>query len=164
MIFGFVGQIGSGKTLLMSVFAADFFRQGWPVFSNYALTFGDRITTLDELFNLSNGLVVLDEIQTIADSRQFKGNNSVTQWLLQSRKSRLHLFFTTQSISQVDVRFRNQLDFVLLARSVRGVDQRGTRFDVVDWNLQRSVSGGVLWHDKKFYTLYDTYQKVDILV
>lgn len=165
MVFGFVGTLGAGKTLFMSYLAHKVHQsRGGGLYANYALHGAERVNTWDDLFSLSDGLICLDELQVIADSRAFskKENLQFSQWLLQTRKIGLDLFFTTQNLNQVDLRVRNVLDYVaILMRKSRRSPL--SQVWIVDFQFGLPKNKFPLRHSEHLYQLYDTYQQVTML-
>lgn len=165
MVFGFVGTLGAGKTLFMSYLAHLVYRhRGSGLYANYALNGAQRVTSWADMFALSNGLICLDELQVLADSRSFskKENLEFSQWLLQTRKVGLDLFFTTQNLNQVDLRVRNVLDYVaVLMRKSR--KSKVSNVWIVDYQFGMPKNKFPLRHSEDLYKLYDTYQKVTML-
>lgn len=163
-VSAFVGTLGSGKTLFMSFLAALEMQRGRPVWANYALHGATRLNTWDELFATSDGLICLDELQVLVDSREFskKENKVFSQWLLQTRKAGLELWFTTQHIEQVDKRVRGVLDWLFF------LDRRSRRVPMSTvhmFDFQFGIAKGrrTLLHSPALYGLYDTYQKITML-
>jgi len=56
MIIGIVGKMGSGKTLLMSLFGF-FFSEIVPVYANYSTIFSHPLRSLKQLFSIEKGVV-----------------------------------------------------------------------------------------------------------
>ena len=170
-IVAFTGNIGTGKTLEASKYAYLLHRgTGVPVSANYGLRFAHRLWSLNDLYAARSGVVVLDEAQTILDSRAFARQSvrDVTQFLAQTRKFFLHLVLVTQYIHQLDKRARGYVDSLVICRK-RG--QRGhyrTQLDfyvpaVVVEDTFVKVGSKSLPHHRFWYSLYDTFEEVTVL-
>lgn len=116
MIAGFVGNIGSGKTLSMVKKAYEEFLKGKTIYSNIHLNFDYIPYTIDDLESwakgekiLSNIVLLMDEAHIYLDSRSSmrKRNKFVTYLMLQTRKLGCDVYFTTQFFDQIDKRLRN---------------------------------------------------------
>lgn len=154
----FMGSLGSGKTLTMSLLSYCASMLGVPVYSNYSTSYALRISSLPHLFNLRSGLLVLDEMQALLDSREFKRNTNITQWLMLIRKFGLGLYYTSQHIDNVDKRLRLITDYIVWASKSY---YNGSKCSVL--NVYR-VSGDsaifrrrvTLQYAPSMFSLYDT--------
>lgn len=156
----FTGTLGSGKTLNMSRIGALAAASGQKIYANYDCVFAERIDSIKHLFSLRNAVLLLDELQSILDSREFKGNAAVTQWVLIVRKLGLSVLYTTQFLGQVDLRVRHVTEWIYLCekKTLRS-GQRVTRVTLVKW---RGEGGTVLRsfniaHTPDLFALYNTY-------
>lgn len=111
----FMGSLGSGKTLTMSLLSYCASMLNVDVYANYSTSYAQRIKNLPDLFTLRSGLLVLDEMQALLDSREFKRNTNITQWLMLIRKFGLGLYYTSQHIDNVDKRLRLITDYIVWA-------------------------------------------------
>lgn len=112
------GNIGSGKTLLMSILAKNSKKE---VFSNYNLKIGkkvheftyDILTDKDKDFGSCD--VFIDESWTLADSRRSNSDSNLimTYIMFQSRKKGLDLYLTNQLWSSFDLRFKQLCHLVI---------------------------------------------------
>lgn len=115
MILGFQGNLGSGKTLGASLFAYYLYfisNKKLNLVANYELKGAKKIYTLKQLYFTRNSIIILDEIHTLIDSRLWKQNKKVLDFILQFRKYNNFLIFTTQHFKQVDIRLRNVTQFL----------------------------------------------------
>lgn len=111
----FMGSLGSGKTLTMSLLSYCASMLDVQIYANYSTSYARRIQNLPDLFGLRSGLLVLDEMQALLDSRAFQKNVNVTQWLMLIRKLGLGLYYTSQHIDNVDKRLRLITDYIVWA-------------------------------------------------
>lgn len=115
MIVGIFGNMGSGKTLIMSVLGtALHLLHDCPLYANYELKNAKKIGGIKELLGIEDGVVCLDEFWITMDSRNWKDNRQrfLTQWVNQTRKKNLLIFYTTQAMSQIELRIRNGTDII----------------------------------------------------
>jgi len=111
-VFGIIGNIGNGKTLKASYFAALFNAYGKKIFSNYNILLKNakKIHAQDfaNLNHLKNALAILDEAYEWLESRLSgtEVNRILSHGVLQSRKRGLDLIYTAQLNSTVDLRLR----------------------------------------------------------
>jgi hypothetical protein len=108
---GIVGDIGCGKTILMTYYGYKCYEAGYRIYSNYDLKYPyipiDKIRDLNELEQGQN-LILMDEAWITADSRKSSTytNIMLSRAVLQSRKNKADLIYTTQYINQIDIRIR----------------------------------------------------------
>ena len=134
-IFGVVGGIGTGKTLTMFYYGLQDLQVGKRLYSNVTfkvdkdlrknLTFltKEKIKNIFELIktkkmNMMNSTILLQEAHNYMDSRNSSStqNKALSYWILQSRHTgagSCDIMFDTQRIGQVDVRLRNNTDFII---------------------------------------------------
>jgi hypothetical protein len=157
MIIGITGKMGSGKTLLMSLFGF-FFSEIVPVYANYSTIFAHPLKSLKQLFSIEKGVVLIDEIHLQIDSRSWYGKKQIqfTHWLNQTRKKNLLLIYTSQHFKQVDVRLRRATDLLIQAVSFRNFfkyifiePNTGIILKVLKANKEKM---------KEFYNIYNTFE------
>lgn len=161
MVICYMGTLGSGKTLHMSYQSYWAARMlGVPVFGNYEAFFDgfQRLNGLRHLTTVENGLLAIDEMQAILDSRSFAKNVDITQWLMLIRKMGLGLFYTSQHIDFVDIRLRQITDFVFVQSKAYHFGIKSTIIDVYRMygNSATFVTKFVLQHEVWMYNLYNT--------
>jgi len=118
MITIMVGSQGSGKTLYMTKTA--FEQQGVKdIYSNYKLNFSHKKADFKKMLSASynNALILIDEAHIWGlDSRSCMSKNSkelVKKFIVQCRKQGVDLLLSTQRIRQIDVRVRENADFLI---------------------------------------------------
>ena len=113
MICGFIGKMGSGKSLSMTKELYKYYKNGHKIVSNYGLSFPHEQMNFETLYEkaenqeaLDNVVIALDEVHIVLDSRSGMSSVSkmITFWLNQTRKMGVKLFYTTQYLHQVDKR------------------------------------------------------------
>lgn len=112
-----MGDLGSGKTLLMTALGFQLYLSGFNIISNYHLKFPytsvDEIEDFDKLDRTKDYVGLLDEIHMTADSRQQSDSIQLSRKVLQSRKKNLNLFYSAQFIKQTDLRIRTVTNYIL---------------------------------------------------
>jgi len=169
MITGIEGDIGQGKTLVMTHFAVQEYRRfRKPIVSNYHL-FGipHRYVTLDDLMimvdseeELRNLVLLIDELHMLADSRMSasKKNRLFSYFALQTGKEDVNFYYTTQTFGQVDIRIREQTRFGVHVR--RKADYHLLTIRHMMKPHVRIPDAVVYGPD--YYEFYDTREKVRI--
>lgn len=131
MIYGFVGSVfgslrvpirGNGKTISMTYWMNIERQDGREVFTNYHTTFSTFIDTKEVaelIFSGELGDIILgiDEIQKILENI---GRNKYVEFMgdlvNESRKDDVDIFFTTQRFKNLVLRFREQVDRILVPK------------------------------------------------
>lgn len=117
MITLILGRQGSGKTLLMVKMAYDYYKQGKTIYSNVKLNFPFKQLDYEDIVEckLKNAVILLDEIHQLLPARNSMRKISrliVDGFLSMVRKSDLIILGTTQLDRKVDIRFREEADFI----------------------------------------------------
>jgi len=118
VLMAVVGELGSGKTLGLTRLAwINHFQKKRRIYSNYKL-YGipyTYVNSLKDLEMMENGTFVGDELWVWMEARssQSQINKVTSDILLKSRKRGLTYIFSAQSLSQIDVRVRNVIDFTV---------------------------------------------------
>ena len=129
-IIGFVGDVGSGKTMGMIEAAMKFRGQGYKIIGNDEGLGADYVyTSLEELYEImdmsvielyrtqsppkTNTLILFDEIQNTFDSRDFR-NFDPRFWsrVTQRRKYGFHAMWTAPKEEYVDIRIRQMTKWI----------------------------------------------------
>ena len=158
MLVGIMGKMGSGKTLAMTTLAA-FIHQHTkaPIFANYKLKIPyTPIDNIGQLWKAENGIFLFDEIWLSMDSRSWAYNVKMTHWVNQTRKKKLLVMYTTQHISQVEMRARNATDILIYTEK----KPAGHCLTFIDWQYQQLGRRYMLDKPERFYNLYDTFEVV----
>lgn len=157
MLIGLVGNMGSGKTLGMTILAYRLHTQkGVPVYANYHTTFSIPVKSWDEVYKIDNGLLLLDEAHVPFDSRAFADDHGRTHFILQTRKKGLTCMFTTQHISQVDKRIRNVCDVLGMCKKLGET----LKIQMFDYQYDRPTKLITIKQVSRYYPLYNTNELV----
>lgn len=123
MIYGIIGGMSSGKTLVMSkLLHNDYSIKKRRIFSNYRLNFPHEIITPEDIESyakqeqeLDNVSVGLDEIYLYIDSRMSsrKSNIMYSYFALQTSKRNVNLYYSAQNIHTVDKRIRDNTHVII---------------------------------------------------
>jgi len=150
-----MGKMGSGKTLTQSILANYIHNlTGLPLYANYTLKNAEPIQTALDIWTLKSAIFCFDEIWITMDSRNWKNNIDMTQWVNQTRKKKLLIFYTTQHINQVEMRVRKATD-VLIYTERTGND---IWLNFIDYQYQRLGRRYLIEKPQRFYDLYNTFE------
>ena len=172
MICGFIGKMGSGKTLSMVRETAKYYAEGYKIYANFHLNFPYEPLNFDTLFqmaenqeSLKNVVILLDEVHILLDSRSGmkKSSKVVSFWLNQTRKMGVKLFYTTQHLHQIDKRLRSGTDFFSFCEGVKYLKKDKEYFIVVN-----NISDGDNYRQEvflgnKFFKYYDTNEVISFM-
>ena len=157
-ITGIFGDLGSGKTLLSSILGIYSHNKGKKVYANYDLNGAEKINPIDLLnFELENCVLILDEANTILDSRiNSNSNRLIGYFVLQSRHRKVDIYYTSQIAGSVDLRMRLVTSRPIYAQRVEG----GFEYKIYkNIELEESVTFILpLSKATPFFKLYDTYE------
>jgi len=117
MITLVIGRQGSGKTLLLVKKAYEYYKKGKTIYSNIKLNFPFKPIDYNDIIEckLENAVVILDEIHLLLSSRNSMSKINrliVDGFLSMVRKMGLTIIASTQTERKVDVRFREEKDFL----------------------------------------------------
>ncbi len=175
MILGFIGTVGSGKTLSMTIQAYNYHKAGFNIYSNYHLAFPHTKLTkkkFDELIEdkeqLQDCVLLLDELHIWLDSRSSgkTKNKAITYFILQTRKRNVRLLFSTQHFHQVDKRLRDTTDVLVycdnlsnkssIVKAGRVILQQEYFYQYEPKKRKKTV-----FHANPYFGLFDTTEIVD---
>lgn len=190
VLIGFIGDMRSGKTLIMAMHTYKKYNEGREILSNFYLNFPHEeldINDLDSAIKNSdthkyeNKVLSIDEIHVYLDSRAsgVKRSRMISYFITQSGKLKTTIYWTSQFLRQVDVRVR--LNTQILYKTTRyGIDNgrlvklaqddertnfiiRIEKYELQDTfkGLQFVKVGGTdVKNPKKYFGLYDTSETV----
>jgi len=158
-----IGEEGSGKSLAMSALGALLSEiYNIPLAANYPMYGVQKfqfIDTMDKLKNFKNGVLLLDEVWLLMDSRNPRDNVEFSRWVRQTRKKHLLIFYATQSLDQVDKRMRHSTSLVMLCEKRREAIMM-YMCDMASGRIRKTFK---IADPSQFYGLYDTNGVVDLL-
>lgn len=157
----------------MTLIAYLFLSQGVPIYTNYDLSFPQfqhliKKLSISELLELEidEGVILIDEVYTIAESRisTAKINRFFSYFVFQSRKRKVHIVYTAQLSSSVDLRLFDLTDRKIACFG----DKNGKiKFKMVYDNDGKTKTkkfsiSRVVFEDYVF-NFYDSWQPIDSL-
>ena len=174
MIVGFIGDMGSGKTLSMVRLAYSLHLKGYTIYSNFKLFFPFEYFTLQDILsyaensqNFTNTVFLIDEAHIFMDSRRSASarNLALSYFILQTRKQNVWLFFTTQYYHQVEKRLRASTNaFVECSfKSFTNNYSQQSNVCLNMWNIVKSNKITVkkfVFNANPFFQLYDTNEVI----
>ena len=129
MITVIEGRPGTGKTVYMVARILQFLKYGHTVYTNIdidtkylgpeEMTRIHHIDSLEDIIHLRSGKIVLDEVQTYLNSRNWDKLDVRFQLLLQQHRKRgLDILGATQSVKRADVVFRELVHYFYSVKKV----------------------------------------------
>lgn len=117
MISLVIGRQGSGKTLFLVKKAYDYYLEGKTIYSNIKLNFPFKLINYDDIIHcrLKNAVVIIDEVHLLLSSRNslsVRNRLICDGFLSMVRKMGLNVLASTQTGRKVDIRFREEKDFL----------------------------------------------------
>ena len=157
MLVGIMGKMGTGKTLSQTILMQYLHKvTGVPLAANYTMANASLVGSLMDITAKDSEVFGFDEIWLSADAREWSNNVKLTQWVNQTRKKKMIVFYTTQHIRQVEMRIRNATDVLIVCEKT----DEGHWLTFIDYQYKTIGRRYLIPHDvaKKFYNLYDTYE------
>ncbi len=125
MITVIYGLTGAGKTFLMTQLIYNDWKNGAMLNVNYPIYFSEnndnikRWHQLDETYNLTQGIIAIDEGQKLFDARRWASLPvGFAEKIAQHRKHHLDIYTTTQDLGNIDLRVRQNIHEVYHCQSV----------------------------------------------
>lgn len=158
-----LGDIGSGKTLLLTLLACGSERE---VFANFKIEIpnANRIKTLgiDDIPN--NVDIFLDELPMIADSRTASSiaNRYVSYESAQQRKDFADIYGSSQFFHMVDKRLQDLCHVLVKCSRIGSRDKpEGFYYEFMDLEtFERDYVYLPIENAQKYFDIYDTYEKI----
>lgn len=185
MITVISGLTGSGKTFLMSRLALKRRKEGNLIHANMAFTFPNnnegvfRWYALSELYNLTNGVICIDEGQKLFGNRMWPFLPiSFADKIASTRHEFLDVITTTQDFAHIDVKVRDNVHELYHCQSlfrfprndrykpiiqvIRVTHKRRSFDDFV--SVKWTTAGKSLKFISKYWTkdLYNTYANINL--
>lgn len=159
MLVGIMGRMGTGKTLSQTILMTYLHHvTGVPIAANYTINLpsASKVKSLMDITAKNSEVFGFDEIWLSADAREWSNNVKLTQWINQTRKKKMIIFYTTQHIRQVEMRIRNATDVLIVCEKTA----EGHWLTFIDFQYKTIGRRYLIPHEvaQKFYPLYDTYE------
>ena len=181
MIHLILGRQGSGKTLFLIKKAYEYYEQGKTIYSNVHLKFPYKKLDYNDIINckLENGVVILDEIHLLLPARNSNrviNREICDNFLSMVRKKGLIIFGTTQTERKVDIRFREEKDFLYYCDKFAYVSNQWVQI-MHNQNLNKKIKimiklqvqemysmniTEIFFVGNKYFSMYDTTQIIKI--
>lgn len=118
IIVGAYGYQRSGKTLIAYEIADSYYQKGCEVYSNMTVRGWNKIDSLTEIpFNNQPKVLLLDEVYYFMDSRNWKNNTDASIFFNTIGKQNILLLLTAISPDMVEMRLRDQHNYMFLVKS-----------------------------------------------
>jgi len=181
MIHLVIGKQGSGKTLYLVKKAYDYYMAGKAVYSNVKLNFPYMQLNYKDIINckLQDGIVILDEIHLLLPARRAlsRVNKEICDGFLSMvRKKNLVVYGSTQYERKVDIRFREEKDYLHICKKYALINGKFQEIihnqnlpkkikilvdvDILELFSNNQVSYSFIGND--YFDLYDTKQIIKI--
>jgi hypothetical protein len=120
MLVLYKGAKGKGKTLTMLKDGLAYMNDGYKVYRNFDCAYGKYISN-EEILKLDKDspyeycVIMIDELQIFFDARRSSKHQNLnfSNFIQQIRKRHIIILATTQYSSTVDLRFRQNCDYVV---------------------------------------------------
>lgn len=119
--YAIVGDLGGGKTAILTYLGVMYYRQGFNLFSTYDISLPlpngqkrsivTRVNTIKDFENIKKGYLLGDELWSLFDSH--KWSEVSADMLLKARKRDYTVVDTVQHFSQLNNRIRNITNYVI---------------------------------------------------
>lgn len=169
LVIGWFGRMGAGKTLNMVKWAVLFSElTGRKIYSQIKINHKNWISFSDfrELEEVRHAIILFDEIHTLFDSRKWdsKLQQKFTYWFTQTRKMYNTIFYTSQTLDQLEKRVRNNTQFVVLCTKDRKRGEMFESFYNTEFGFSQAqfLSRKVFTKPELIYNLYDTRQLINL--
>ena len=163
MLIIILGNLGSGKTLIMTILSLFGYKQIW---SNYKINSKKHhYLDIPDLFDLPDNInLLIDEAYAWLESRVSSStlNEYLSSILYHSRKALTDIYLTTPELSTIDKRFRKLADFFIFCEHRSNLDTDDFHFLFYDKNNNSYGSITLLYSEaKEYFKLYNTFEKVE---
>jgi len=155
MLVALIGDQRVGKTLSMSVLAKYLSSVSKiPLHANYPLVDSVYLSSFREILDLNSAICCIDEFWLTMDSRRWKDNDVLSQWIFQTKKRGMIVFYTTHLMGNIDKRVRDATDYVVHCEK-SGVDDVWLTF--YDYRKRKALNKFLLSDKSRFYSLFDSF-------
>lgn len=164
MLYIIFGNLGSGKTLLLTYIACKLSHK--RIYANFNIKrMNCHYLEAIDLINLPNEVeVLLDEGYSWLESRISGSdlNRYLSYLYFQSRKRNNNFYITVQMVSSLDKRYRNQADYIIEANLIGTIEKPSAfTYTIIRTKDLKSVKKRFdIQFAKKYFKLFDTKQIV----
>lgn len=163
MLVIILGNLGSGKTLIMTLLSYHDKREVW---SNYKINSKNyRVLDVVDLLDLPDNIILLmDEAYAWIESRVSSStlNEYLSSILFHTRKTNTDIYLTTPMFSTIDKRFRHQANYIILCEHRNNFNTDDFHFLFYNKDNKTYGSNTLTYSNaKKYFNLYDTYEKIE---
>jgi len=185
MIINIYGSQGGGKSLYLVKKGFEAYQKGFEVYTNFKVNFPHKILKFVDLkeCTLNNAVVFIDEAHLWGlDARSSNSKNNkllVKKFISQVRKQGVTLYTATQYPRQLDVRVRENSDYIIYCKKYVWDGEEKKILDVVqsehfkknvdiiiEVNIIRkydSKEGIIYFMANPLYDLYDTREVIEMI-
>lgn len=166
VLFAICGELGTGKTLSLAYLGwSNWFKKQRQVFSNIDL-FGfpfTRVESIPDLDKMKDGVFLGDELWLWVDSWSGRDTKQklTSSILLKSRRRGITIIYTSQSMSQVNLRIRNITDFV--AYPLMSTDNSYCRLEIFrgpNPSISTRINPPIYFNVEPVYAIFNTFEEV----
>jgi len=143
MIHLILGKQGSGKTLYLVMKAYEYYKAGYTIYSNVALKFPYKKLNYQDIIDckLEKAVVIIDEVHLLLPARNSMAKTSrliCDSFLSMVRKKGLIIYGTTQTLRKVDIRFREERDYLYICNKFAYINNKWVEI-LHNQNLNRNI-------------------------
>jgi len=163
-LYGIVGKPGSGKTLTLVFFMWLFDKLNYRFLTNVKTDFRNA-REIEDIFEIVHEkynnirYVFFDELWLFLDSRRSTSRKNVdfSQFGLQLRKYRKHVFYTLQILSSLDLRLRN----ITIWYIIPDFNPLKHECTITIMDSNENIYGTITYNTTILYKHYNTYQRIE---
>jgi hypothetical protein len=181
MLHLILGGQGSGKTLMMVAFAYKAYTEGKKIYSNIDFKFPYQELDYQDILDckLVDAVCMIDEIHQLLPARNSmsKINREICDsFISMVRKQNLDVYGTTQTARKVDVRFRDETDYLYVCKKYAYIHNHWELVEhnqdldkaipiLIDVEVTHMATGKIInlrLKGNQFFALYDTRQIIKV--
>lgn len=157
MLTAIIGNIGTGKTLLLVLIAKLANIHNKKIISNFYLSFKHEKLNIDKFLNqeYSDCIILLDEAYVYLESRiSMSLQNRLSSYIVfQARKKNVDIYLTAQLLKTIDIRFRDMLNIIVYSK----LQENSFNYDFYNFTSNKFNSKSLTFENaSKFYKYYNT--------
>lgn len=165
MVEGFTGLPGSGKTYYLTKLGLEALKQGRKVYANFKIEGANYFQNLTDVFNLTEGVILVDEINLSCASRFWaKFPPELAYFWSQTRKFKLDIYWTAQHIDRVDKIIREITNYAWTIKKLPFGIFLARQFlpEHITKEKRYCYQNKFFILNKKIYTKYNTYELIKL--